>query len=485
MIRAWCYATILLLSLPAQAQTTAFNFQGKLSDAGNPASGDYDMQFRLFDSAQAGAGVLKGTYQLDPVTATSGVFSVTLDFGAAADVFDGSNRFLEIGVRPSGSAAAYTVLAPRTPILSSPYAMQAINAQQLGGVPASAYVTTASVGNGFVRNDTALQAGASFNIDGKGQIGSTLGIGMAPGASIALDVLGNARVSPGNGTFNIGSPNGETGLSISAGSGRVDLRFDGQAAKLVAGAAGGPPAQRDGIVVSQAGQVLIGANTLVDPYVQPNVKLVVLNPKADSAIFAKTNTGSLGAIEAYNQGTGVGLVATSNGGVAVQANGKVVVGSLGAAGSAALCINATNQIASCSSSLRYKDQLREFAAGLNVILRLNPVSFRWKNNGERDIGFGAEDVAKVDPLFVTRNAAGEIEGVKYDRLSTVFVNAVKEQQAQIERQATQLESQAARIQTQTQQIAALQDRFERQQRQLAALQSLACQAHEGAAGCQE
>ena len=48
------------------------------------------------------------------------------------------------------------------------------------------------------------------------------------------------------------------------------------------------------------------------------------------------------------------------------------------------------------------------------------------------MGLGAEDVAQIDPLLVTYNAKGEVEGVKYDRIGVVLVNAVKEQQAQIE-----------------------------------------------------
>ena len=32
------------------AQSTSFTYQGKLSTAGNPASGSYDMQFKLFDT---------------------------------------------------------------------------------------------------------------------------------------------------------------------------------------------------------------------------------------------------------------------------------------------------------------------------------------------------------------------------------------------------------------------------------------------------
>lgn len=49
------------------------------------------------------------------------------------------------------------------------------------------------------------------------------------------------------------------------------------------------------------------------------------------------------------------------------------------------------------------------------------------------------------PVFVTRNANGEIEGVKYDRLSVVFVNAFKEQQRQIELQQKQIEEQKISI----------------------------------------
>lgn len=51
-----------------------------------------------------------------------------------------------------------------------------------------------------------------------------------------------------------------------------------------------------------------------------------------------------------------------------------------------------------------------------------------------DLGLGAEDVAAIEPLLVTYNAKGEVEGVKYDRIGVVLVNAVKEQQAEISSQ---------------------------------------------------
>ena len=54
--------------------------------------------------------------------------------------------------------------------------------------------------------------------------------------------------------------------------------------------------------------------------------------------------------------------------------------------------------------------------------------------GERDLGLVAEEVAKVEPLLVTHNERGEIEGVKYDRIAVVLINAIKQQQEQMERQ---------------------------------------------------
>jgi hypothetical protein len=123
----------------------------------------------------------------------------------------------------------------------------------------------------------------------------------------------------------------------------------------------------------------------------------------------------------------------------VQVYGKIRVNTLGAAGSTQLCRNATNEIASCSSSLRYKTNVVDFASGLATLMNLRPITFDWKGTGIRDLGFGAEEVARIEPLLVTHNDRGEIEGVKYDRVTTVLVNAVKEQQAQIEAQRREID----------------------------------------------
>jgi hypothetical protein len=60
-----------------------------------------------------------------------------------------------------------------------------------------------------------------------------------------------------------------------------------------------------------------------------------------------------------------------------------------------------------------------FLAGLDIVRRLRPISYNWKEGGAQDIGLGAEDVAKVAPSLTLTNGKGEAEGVKYERLSIV------------------------------------------------------------------
>jgi Chaperone of endosialidase len=140
--------------------------------------------------------------------------------------------------------------------------------------------------------------------------------------------------------------------------------------------------------------------------------------------------------------------------------GLLRLSSLGAAGFVPLCLNSPGQISICGSSLRYKTNLAPFRGGLNLVDRLQPITFNWKANGAADLGLGAEDVAEVEPLLVTRNDKGEIEGVKYDRIAVVLLNAVKEQQGQIKDQQEQNQRQAEQI--------------ERQRREIESLKKLAC-----------
>ena len=177
IFKSICWS-LLFLAANAWAQTTAFNYQGKLTEGGNPATGSYQFQFKLFD-ALSGGNQIGGTISDVNLTVTNGIFSTKLDFGANA--LSGANRFLEIAVRHS-SSEFYTTLSPREQIASSPYAVRTLsaasadNALNLGGIPASEYVTNSTVGSSFIRNGTTLQTG-NFNISGNGFFGGGIGLG--------------------------------------------------------------------------------------------------------------------------------------------------------------------------------------------------------------------------------------------------------------------------------------------------------------------
>jgi len=92
------------------------------------------------------------------------------------------------------------------------------------------------------------------------------------------------------------------------------------------------------------------------------------------------------------------------------------------------------------SSIRYKTDIMSLTQGLDVVEKLNAVNWNWKNqSNDPTIGFVAEDVAKVMPDLVYRNDNGEIEGINYDLIVVPLVNAVKNQQEQIEQLTNELE----------------------------------------------
>lgn len=121
---------LLLLSLAllaarlAGAQGTAFTYQGRLAQNGALPTGIYDMRFTLHDTL-AGVPQVGGPLSNPTVGVSNGLFTVTLDFGVGA--FNGSPRWLQIGVRTNGSAATHTPLSPRQPVTAAPYAVLAGN----------------------------------------------------------------------------------------------------------------------------------------------------------------------------------------------------------------------------------------------------------------------------------------------------------------------------------------------------------------------
>jgi len=141
-----------------------------------------------------------------------------------------------------------------------------------------------------------------------------------------------------------------------------------------------------------------------------------------------------------------------------------------------LCRNMSNQVAVCVSSLRYKTNIAPFSPGMSLVHKLRPITFDWKDGGMHDLGLGAEDVAAIEPLLVTYNDKGQVEGVKYDRIGLVLVNAVKEQQEQIDTQQKEIAERKGTEQR-------LQTQIDAQQKQIDDLKQIVCSFKPDAVGC--
>lgn len=101
-----------------------------------------------------------------------------------------------------------------------------------------------------------------------------------------------------------------------------------------------------------------------------------------------------------------------------------------------------DSVACLASSGRFKEGVLPLQSGLNEIMSLSPVTFFYKPEGifaknvnfrRERIGLIAEDVAKVDPRLVGYEADGVTpRTVAYDQLTPMLINAIKDQQKQID-----------------------------------------------------
>ena len=123
-------AASFLLTVPAiRAQgTTAFTYQGRLNVNGAPANGAFDFQFQLAQGPSDPADP-RTTRTSPNVAVSNGLFVAQIDFGSLS----GQPYWLDIGVRPAGTANPFTILSPRQQLTPTPYANFAARAGSYEG----------------------------------------------------------------------------------------------------------------------------------------------------------------------------------------------------------------------------------------------------------------------------------------------------------------------------------------------------------------
>lgn len=84
------------------------------------------------------------------------------------------------------------------------------------------------------------------------------------------------------------------------------------------------------------------------------------------------------------------------------------------------------------SSKEFKTDIETIDNATEKVNRLRGVSFKWKSNKKPNMGLIAEEVAEVVPEAVIHTSDGKVLGLEYSQLIGLLVEAIKEQQGQIE-----------------------------------------------------
>jgi len=91
------------------------------------------------------------------------------------------------------------------------------------------------------------------------------------------------------------------------------------------------------------------------------------------------------------------------------------------------------------SSRRWKTDIQPLRGALGKVERLRGVSYTYTANGKHDIGMIAEEVGKVVPEVVSYEENGkDASGIDYARLTAVLVEAVKQQQTEIQQEKAEI-----------------------------------------------
>ena len=333
-----------------------------------------------------------------------------------------------------------------------------------GGVENQIFGFASTIGGGQQNNasgsvvtiagGSANFADGMFNAIGGGESNSTAGMFTTIGGGESNEVDGSWSTVPGGfGNRAAGSSSFAAGFRARAVSDGTFVWSDTSAPTAFSSTASNQ------FLVRAASGMGLGTNA-------PDSQLHINSATGFDPLRVQVNGGTRLLVNA-NGGTAIGVNTTPpTAGLFV--SGTVRLGTYAAAGINALCRTANFEIGLCSSSARYKRDIEDLNSAAELIDALRPVQYRWIDSGEADIGFVAEEVAELMPALITRNADGEVEGVRYDRVTAVLVQAVQQQRLE----NTQLRRELAQLADKQQSFATLAARNVELEARLATLEEV-------------
>ena len=103
-------------------------------------------------------------------------------------------------------------------------------------------------------------------------------------------------------------------------------------------------------------------------------------------------------------------------------------------------VSSTGQLGIATSSARYKRDIHDIGGASAALMRLRPVSFRYKNDPDETLQYGlvAEEVARVYPELVTHGNNGEIQSVRYLEFAALLLNELQKQSQELAAQRREI-----------------------------------------------
>jgi hypothetical protein len=147
------------------------------------------------------------------------------------------------------------------------------------------------------------------------------------------------------------------------------------------------------------------------------------------------------------------------------------ISSTGVTGTAVV-VASNGQLGIALSSARYKRDISDLGDASASLMKLRPVTFRYKNDPTSTLQYGlvAEEVQRVYPELVTRGNDGKAQSVRYLEFTALLLNELQKLSQKLERKDAQLNAQQHEIDVLKQKEAAINALSER-------LQVLERQAH--------
>jgi endosialidase-like protein len=125
-------------------------------------------------------------------------------------------------------------------------------------------------------------------------------------------------------------------------------------------------------------------------------------------------------------------------------------------------IDSHGQLGTINSSRRFKEDVQDMGEASSGLLRLRPVTFRYKKpyeDGSKPLDYGliAEEVTEVFPDLVVKGSDGQVETVQYQKLTPMLLNEVQKQHERLQRQEETIRQQQEQNRKLEARLAALEE----------------------------